>query len=101
MNSDARSKPDRRTIRRPVTGGWSDMDSFPGVRAFDDEQLIAFLASLAEKVAESATDPALLSGSDLSRLEDPAVFHRRKVLNNKIERMRAELSVRGGPAEPD
>ena len=53
------------------------------------------------EAARGATDPARLSGSDPSRLEDPAVVYRRKVLSNKIEIVRAELSVRGGQAEPD
>jgi len=38
------------------------MDSFPDIRSFSDEQLTAFLASLDEEAARSATDPALLSG---------------------------------------
>jgi hypothetical protein len=95
------SKPDRRTIRRPVTGGWSDMDSFPDIRSFSDEQLTAFLASLDDEAARGATGPALLSGSDRSRQGDPAVVYRHKVLSNKIEIVRAELSARRGQAEPD
>ena len=77
------------------------MDSFPDIRSFSDEQLTAFLASLDEEAARSATDPALLSGSDGSRLEDAAVAYRRKVLSNKIEIVRTELSARGGQAGPD
>jgi hypothetical protein len=100
-NSDGSSKPNRRTIRRPVTDGRSDMDSFPDIRSFTDEQLSAFLASLDEEAARGATDPALLSGSDPTRLDDPAVVYRRTVLSNKIEIVRAELSARRGPPEPD
>ncbi|HEY1516274.1 MAG TPA: hypothetical protein VGF91_07635 [Solirubrobacteraceae bacterium] len=77
------------------------MDSFPDIRAFSDEQLMAFLASLDEEAAGGATDPGLLSGSDPARLEEPAVVYRRKVLSNKIEIVRAELSARRGQAEPD
>jgi hypothetical protein len=77
------------------------MDSFPDIRTFSDERLTAFLASLDEEAARGGTDPALLSGSDPSRLEDPAVVYRHTVLSNKIEIVRAELSARRGQAEPD
>ena len=77
------------------------MDSFPDIRSFSDEQLTAFLASLEEEAARGATDPALLSGSDPSRLEDPAVVYRRKVLKQQDRNRARELSARGGQAEPD
>jgi hypothetical protein len=77
------------------------MDSFPDIRSFNDEQLAAFLASLDEEAARGATDPALLSGSDPVRPEDPAVVYRRKVLSNKIEIVCTELSGRRDREEPD
>ncbi len=77
------------------------MDSFPDIRSFSDEQLAAFLVSLDEEAARETTDPALLGGSDPSRLEDPSLVYRRKVLSNKIEIVRAELSARGGQAGPE
>jgi hypothetical protein len=41
------------------------------------------------------------SGVPSPSAEDPAVVYRRKVLSNKIEIVRADLSARGGQAEPD
>jgi hypothetical protein len=76
------------------------MDSFPDIRSFSDEQLTEFLASLYEEAA-GATDPVLLGGSDSLRFEDPRVAYRRRVLSNKIGIVRAELSARGGQADPD
>jgi hypothetical protein len=88
------SIPGRRTIRRHVTGGWSDMDSFPDIRSFSDERLTAFLASLYEEAVGGATDPALLSESDSLRLEDPGVAYRRRVLSNKRSTSCAQSSPR-------
>jgi hypothetical protein len=92
--------PGRRTIRRHVAGSWSDVDSFPDIRSFSDERLTAFLASLYEEAVGGATDPALLSESDSLRLEDPGVAYRRRVLSNKVDIVRAELSARRGEADP-
>jgi len=74
---------------------------FPDIRSFSDERLTAFLASLEEEAAGGVLDPTLVSGSDVSLPQDPVVICARTVPINKIEIVRAELSARGGEAEPD
>ena len=76
------------------------MDSFPDIRSFSFEELTAFLASLSEGAARTATDPAMPGAGDASTSEDTSLAHRRQVLNNKIDLVRAELADRRGRSDP-
>ena len=76
------------------------MDSFPDIRSFSIDELTAFLAALSDEAANSNTDRPAPSARDVYVSDDAALSYRRRVLQNKIDLVRAELTNRRSRPDP-
>jgi hypothetical protein len=77
------------------------MDSFPDIRSFSTDELRVFLAGLVNDAEQSTAERPASSGYDVHVSDTVPLEYRRRVLNGKIDRVRAELASRGGRRGPD
>jgi hypothetical protein len=76
------------------------MDSFPDIRSFSIDELTAFLAVLSDEAEKRTTDRPASSAYDAYVSDNVPTVYRRRVLNNKIDLVRAELANRRGRPDP-
>lgn len=77
------------------------MDSFPDIRSFSTDELRAFLAALVNEAERSTAERPEASKYEVHVSGTVPLEYRRRVLNGKIDLVRAELATRGRPPDPD